>query len=137
MKGQRRYVRPVRNPDAAVLTAEQAGTMLGLTRGRTYKMLEHGTFPVPARKPGGKVGSHWQILRADVERLLAQGSAETPRADNLLVVPDLLRRLLSGEQVRIELRLRLLESGCEVDAVSLTADGVPSVVSLKTRSKGR
>lgn len=88
-------------PLDAQLTAEEAASILGLSRWQIYRQLAAGIIP------SRRVGRKYLIFKADVERMLTQGSqpADVGRDSEFRV--DDLRSLLAGEELVFEVTIRL------------------------------
>ena len=96
----RRALRPNLVALDAELSAEEAAGLLGLSRSQVYARLLAGLIPAQ------RIGTRWRILKADVERLMVEGSAP-PRAQPAPIPPELLT-LLSGGELTFSVTVRLV-----------------------------
>lgn len=85
----------------AQITPEEVAGLLGLSRRQVYRQLAEGLIPCR------RVGRRYVIFRADVDRLLRDGTAPTVTACSPELGPRDLQTLLSGGELVFEVRIRL------------------------------
>lgn len=98
MRPKLRSVGPDRNVQ---ISPEDAASVLGISRRQVYRQLADGVIPCR------RVGRRYVIFRADVDRLLRDGTAPTVTACSPELGPRDLQTLLSGGELVFEVRIRL------------------------------